>query len=40
MLSVFPTQYGLKQGHASSLLLLNFALKYPIRKVQENQKEL
>jgi hypothetical protein len=33
----FPIQNGLKQGDASPPLLLNFALKYVIRKVQENQ---
>jgi hypothetical protein len=33
----FPIQSGLKQGDALSPLLLNFALKYAIRKNQENQ---
>jgi hypothetical protein len=33
----FPIQNGLKQGDALSPLLINFALEYAIRKVQEIQ---
>jgi hypothetical protein len=33
----FPIQNGLKQRNALLLLLLNFALEYATRKVQENQ---
>jgi hypothetical protein len=33
----FPIQNCLKQGDALSLLLINFALEYAIRKVQEKQ---
>jgi hypothetical protein len=36
----FPIQNGLKQGDALSSLLLNFALKYVIRKVWENKMGL
>jgi hypothetical protein len=36
----FPTQSGLKQGDALSLLLSNLDLEYAIRKVQKNQVEL
>jgi hypothetical protein len=33
----FLVQNGLKQGNASSILLLNFAQECAVRKVQENQ---
>jgi hypothetical protein len=33
----FTVQNGLKQGDALSPLLLNFALEYAIRRVQEKQ---
>jgi hypothetical protein len=33
---MFPIQNGLKQGDASSPVLLNFALEYATRKVQGN----
>jgi hypothetical protein len=33
----FPIQNGLKQGDASSSLLFNFASKYAIRTILENQ---
>jgi hypothetical protein len=36
----FPFQNCLKQGNALMPLLLNFALEYVIRKVQENQVAL
>jgi hypothetical protein len=33
----FPIQNGLKQGHALSPLLVNFALEYDFLNVRENQ---
>ena len=37
---VFPIRNGFKEGDALSPLLLNFALEYPIKRVQVNQDGL
>jgi len=37
---MFPIKNGLKQGDALSLMLLNFASEYAIRKIRVNQEAL
>jgi len=40
MSDMFPITNVLKRGGALSPLVFNFALKYPIRRVQVNQDDL
>jgi hypothetical protein len=35
---IFPIKSGLKEGDTLSLLVLNFALEYTIRKVQQTRR--
>jgi hypothetical protein len=37
---IFPIRNGWKQGDALSTLLFNFALVYPMRRVQVNQDRM
>ena len=39
LLDIFPTQNGLKQGDALSLMLLKSDLEYSLREVQPMRKD-